>query len=218
MARPKIRKIDPSLDVTPYLKSFDDLPRPWDAAQWFGRAAPLEIEVGSGKGLFLTNAAACQPGTDFVGIEVAHNYARYIAAKLARQTLTNARIVDGDALRIFREVFPAGIASAIHVYFPDPWWKARHKKRRVMTEAFVRDIQRVLAPRGTVHFWTDVEEYFTSSLAILAAETTLVGPLGVGETPAGHDLDYRTHFERRTRLAGEAVYRARFTKPADSAS
>ncbi|MHB1035777.1 MAG: tRNA (guanosine(46)-N7)-methyltransferase TrmB [Pirellulales bacterium] len=217
MSRPKIRKIDPSLDLAQYLKVFEELPRPWDAAVWFGRTAPLEIEVGSGKGLFLAKAAGGQPETDFLGIEVAHNYARFVAARLAKQNLTNARIIDGDALRIFREVLPEGVATAVHVYFPDPWWKARHKKRRVMTEAFVRDIQRVLRAGGTLHFWTDVEEYFTTSLAILASQTTLVGPLEVGESPASHDLDYRTHFERRTRLAGEAVYRAKFSKPADSA-
>jgi tRNA (guanine-N7-)-methyltransferase len=101
----------------------------------------------------------------------------------------------------------------VHVYFPDPWWKARHKKRRVMNEAFVREVERTLMPGGTLHFWTDVEEYFATTLELLAASTGLNGPLPVAEQPAQHDLDYRTHFERRMRLHGETVHRAEFRKP-----
>jgi tRNA (guanine-N7-)-methyltransferase len=112
---------------------------------------------------------------------------------------------------------PERALAAVHVYFPDPWWKQRHKKRRVMREALVRDVERTLVVGGTLHFWTDVEEYFTSTLSLIAAETTLLGPLPVEERPAQHDLDYRTHFERRMRMNDEPVYRAVFRKAADSA-
>jgi tRNA (guanine-N7-)-methyltransferase len=101
----------------------------------------------------------------------------------------------------------------VHVYFPDPWWKARHRKRRVMNAAFVADIQRVLIGEGKLHFWTDVEEYYHSALEILAGHTRLTGPFAVEEQPAAHDLDFRTHFERRMRLSGLPVYRAEFRKP-----
>ena len=120
----------------------------------------------------------------------------------------------GDALRVLAELVPAGALQAVHVYFPDPWWKARHKKRRVMNPRFVAHVERTLMPGGKLHFWTDVEEYFQTSLEVLASATRLAGPNSVAEKPADHDLDYRTHFERRMRLHGQPIYRAEFTKPA----
>jgi len=116
-------------------------------------------------------------------------------------------------LLLFQQWFPAESLEAVHVYFPDPWWKKRHKKRRVMNEAFLRDVQRTLRPGGALHFWTDVEEYFQTTLALIAATTSLAGPLPVPERPPEHDLDYRTHFERRTRQSNLPVFRAEFRKP-----
>ena len=84
-----------------------------------------------------------------------------------------------------------------------------------MRESFARDIQRTLRPGGSLHFWTDVEEYFQASLELLAANTTLLGPLPVPETPAEHDMAYRTHFKHRVRQANEPVYRAEFKKAGD---
>jgi len=212
MGRRALRKIDPSLDLTGHLKTFDQLPRPCTAETLFGRAAPLEVEVGSGKGLFLRNAAAARPEVDFLGIEVARKYAEFAAASLAKAGLPNAIMVNGDGLRVFQELIPDNSLAAMHVYFPDPWWKKRHRRRRVMRESFLRDIERTLQPGGSLHFWTDVEEYFRTSLELLASHTTLQGPLPVPETPAEHDMAYRTHFERRVRLASEPVYRSEFRK------
>jgi tRNA (guanine-N7-)-methyltransferase len=212
MGRRALRKIDPSIDLTGHLKTFDELPRPWDAAALFGRRAPLEVEVGSGKGLFLRNAAAARPEVDFLGIEMARKYAQFAAAGLARAGFRNAMIVCGDALRVFQELLPDGSLDAVHVYFPDPWWKKRHRRRRVMRVSFVRDVERTLRPGGSLHFWTDVEEYFRTTLELLASSTTLQGPLPVPETPAEHDMAYRTHFERRVRQAAEPVFRAEYRK------
>ena len=153
-----------------------------------------------------------QPDVDFLGIEIAHKYARFAAAGLAKAGLTNGRVVSGDGTRIFAELIPDGSLAAVHVYFPDPWWKKRHRKRRVMNETFMQHIERTLLPGGTLHFWTDVEEYFQTTLELLAAHTRLSGPIAVPETPAEHDLAYRTHFERRMRLSNEPVYRSEFRK------
>ncbi len=125
-------------------------------------------------------------------------------------------MIHGDAQRLFAELLPDASLAAVHVYFPDPWWKARHKKRRVMNPDFVRQIERTLSPGGTLHFWTDVEEYFQTALAVLADAAKLSGPHSVAEQPAAHDLDYRTHFEplpQDTRLHGEPIYRAAFHRP-----
>lgn len=213
MGRRALPKIDPALDLSQHLLTLDDVPQPWDAAAVFGRSAPLEVEVGSGKGLFLQNVARAVPDHDFLGIEVGGKYARFIAARLAKRELANARIIHGDGLRLFREFLPEASLAAVHVYFPDPWWKARHKKRRVMNEPFLADVVRTLKPGGRLHFWTDVAEYFETTLALIAESTSLVGPLPVPERTAEHDLDYLTHFERRKRQAGLPIYRSEFTKP-----
>lgn len=212
MGRRTLPKINPTLDLSRHLLTVESLPSPWNQLAVFGREAPLEVEIGSGKGLFLSGAAATQPSHNFLGIEISERYARYCAARLVKRSLDNARMVCGDGQRVFSEFLPAGSAAAVHVYFPDPWWKARHKKRRVINEKSVQEIERILAPGGTLHFWTDVEEYFQTALHLIATNTSLRGPLAVNERPAEHDLDFRTHFERRTRLHGEAVYRAEFVK------
>ena len=213
MGRRALRKIDPTLDLSRHLKTWDELPRPWDAAAWFGRNAPLEVEVGSGKGLFLYAAATNGPAHDFLGVEIAQKYARFAAARLARAGLANALVLNANAERLFSELLPTASLAAVHVYFPDPWWKKRHHKRRVMNDRFLRNVERTLSTGGAFHFWTDVREYFDATLALIAAETSLAGPLQVAERPAAHNLDYRTHFERRTRLGGDSVYRAEFRKP-----
>jgi tRNA (guanine-N7-)-methyltransferase len=212
MGRRALRKLDPSLDLSRHLKVLDDLPRPWSSAAVFGRMAPLEIEVGSGKGLFLSSAAAAHLEHDFLGIELARKYALHAAARLARRSLDNARVVHGDALRVFGELLADDSVTAVHVYFPDPWWKARHKKRRVMNARFLRDVERTLRGGGVLHFWTDVQEYFETTLELVGETVELAGPFEVAERPAEHELDFRTHFERRMRLTGQPVYRAEFRK------
>ena len=218
MGRRALRKIDPSLDLSAHLRRLEELPRPLGGPALFGREAPLELEVGSGKGLFLRTAGAARPDTDFLGVEIAVKYARFAAAGLMKAGLPNAIVVQGDALRLLAEYLPDDALHAVHVYFPDPWWKKRHKKRRVMRETLLGDVERTLRPGGSLHFWTDVEEYFLTSLELIAAHTKLLGPMAVAEQHSEHDLDYRTHFERRGRQHEEPVYRAEFRKaPADAA-
>lgn len=212
MGRRALPKIDPALDLSTVLRSLDDLSKPLDAAAEFGRVAPLELEVGSGKGLFLATAAAAHGERNFLGTEVVRKYAAFAAARCAKRGLTNVRVVSGDALRLLSEWIPDGSLSAVHVYFPDPWWKKRHHKRRVFRPSFAADIERTLCNDGRLHFWTDVEDYFHTALELLAAETRLVGPIPVAERSPEHDLDYRTHFERRTRLSGQPVFRSEFRK------
>jgi tRNA (guanine-N7-)-methyltransferase len=212
MGRRALRRIDPAIDLSRHYREAADLPPDFRPAALFDNAHPLEVEVGSGKGLFLTATSRNEPGHNFLGIEIARKYARFAAARLAKHQSANALVICGDALVLFDRWFANNSVVAVHVYFPDPWWKKRHKKRRLMNDAFLRNVERMLVSGGRLHFWTDVDEYFQSTLELIAATTRLDGRLPVTEQPAEHDLDYRTHFERRTRQSELPVYRAEFRK------
>ena len=197
-------------DVTALLP--EAMPQPWDSQILFGRQAPLELEIGSGRGLFITQAAMSKPGHDFLGIEISKKYAKLCAVLIAKKRLTNAMMVCGDAQTVVRDNIPDHSLAAVHIYFPDPWWKRKHRKRRIVCEPVVRLIHQKLVSCGKLHFWTDVEEYFLAGLQSIANVPGFDGPFDVGEHVAEHDFDYRTHFERRTRLHGEPVYRSLFEK------
>jgi len=230
MGRRALRKIPASCYLSGHLLRLESMQPPFISADHFpagsGRslatAAPsalthptggLEVEVGSGKVLFLAGAADAHPERNFLGIEIAKKYAEFIAARLARQGSANAKIIAGDAEIFFRDFLRDKVVTAVHIYFPDPWWKKRHHKRRIMNERFLQQVVRVLSAGGRLHFWTDVEEYYQLSLELIHERIALQGPVQVPEQAAQHPLDYRTHFERRTRLVGLPVYRAEFIKP-----
>jgi len=173
---------------------------------------PIELEIGSGKGLFLSNAAVSNPSHFYIGLELANKYAREAQEKLERLKIANAVFISSDATRVIATEVPDESVFAVHVYFPDPWWKAKHKKRRVLSDETIVHIQRVLKPKGELHFWTDVLDYYEIAVPRIVELTQLDGPFYVPEPTASHTMDYRTHFERRTRLNGLPVYRARFVK------
>jgi tRNA (guanine-N7-)-methyltransferase len=172
----------------------------------------LELEVGSGKGLFLISAASRQADRYFIGLELAAKFAAMAQARIERSKVENAHCYSCDAIQVMVNEIPDNRLHAVHVYFPDPWWKARHKKRRVLNETMVQAIERTLIPGGELHFWTDVLDYYESTLELIAEKTKLMGPTFVEEPTSEHDMDYRTHFERRTRLNGLPVYRSRYQK------
>ena len=181
-------------------------------SNWVATERPLELEIGSGKGLFLTNAARRSPDRRFVGLEIAAKYAMECQARIEKNGITNAKFFACDAVAVLEQDVADGSLDAVHVYFPDPWWKSRHKKRRVLNETTLRNIQRTLKPACSFHFWTDVLDYYEGTLELIDQVTKLKGPFFVSEPPAAHDMDYLTHFERRTRRNGLPVYRSRFTK------
>lgn len=183
---------------------------------WIRGDGRLIVEVGSGKGLFLCNAATAMPSDYFVGVEIAGKFARLANDRLQKKGLANAAVVAGDALPFIESYLPDARVDEVHVYFPDPWWKKRHKSRRVLSDEMLVQIERVLVPTGILHFWTDVLDYFELASEAILQVTSLFGPEYVPESPAHHDLDYRTHFERRTRRNGLPVYRGQFRKSAQA--
>jgi len=215
MPRRPPRKPDATLDLSLHLLLLESLPDPFDPTGVFPRPGPVELEVGSGKGLFLSSASAAGSERNFLGVELAVGYARLCAGKLAAGGRDNARIIQGDAGFLVRSLLPDACLAGMHVYFPDPWWKARHRKRRVLSEPFLVHAGRVLKPGAVLHVWTDVEEYFTESMAAARATGLFAAARGEEAGEPAHDLDYRTHFERRTRLAGLPVWRAALERTAE---
>ncbi len=212
MGRRALPKLDPTIDYSRHISEVDDLKAPFCPQSLFSRTAELEIEIGSGKGLFVLNESGKHPERNFLGNEIAHKYCRFGAYRLAKNERSNAHMLRGDGLKLFRELLPDQCAVAVHVYFPDPWWKERHRRRRVMQPGFLADLQRVLLPAGVFHFWTDVEEYFEETVALIKDQSELAGPFHVEERTAEHDMDFRTHFERRMRKHDHVVYRSQFTR------
>jgi len=212
MGRRALPKLDPAIAFSTYISEVDDLQAPFCPQSLFSQTADLEIEIGSGKGLFVLNESGHVPERNFLGNEIAKKYCRFAAYRLAKSERTNAHMLRGDGLKLFRDFLPDECAVAVHVYFPDPWWKERHRRRRVIQPSFIADLQRVLIPNGIFHFWTDVEEYFDEAIELLKEHSDLTGPLAVHETIAEHDMDYRTHFERRMRKYEHDVFRSQFKK------
>ena len=212
MGRRALPKIDPTVDVSQHLSFVEDLEAPFDPQSLFETEQDLEIEVGSGKGLFVLSESGRVPDRNFLGNEIARKYCRFAAYRLSQEGRSNAKMLSGDGLRLFREFLPDCCAVAVHVYFPDPWWKSKHRRRRVMRQPLIEDIQRVLKPGGIFHFWTDVEEYFEETIGFMKRYSDLSGPHHVEEPPATHDMDYRTHFERRMRKNDHPIYRSQYHK------
>lgn len=218
MGRRALPRINPDVEFSQNLVPLIPGETRFTPAEWFPNDAPLELEIGSGKGLFLLHSAERFPDRNFLGVEIAKKYAAYGAYRLAQQDVTNAVMMSGNALPFVEKEIPSNSLDGVHIYFPDPWWKQRHRKRRVVSIEFVPQIQRVLKPGCPFHFWTDVEGYFEESLKILAKHTTLEGPFDVEEQQPSHDLDYRTHFERRMRKHGKPIYRSIYRKPLTEAN
>jgi tRNA (guanine-N7-)-methyltransferase len=191
------------------------LPTPGiDWKELFGNANPVEVEVGMGKGLFLLTSATSRPDTNFFGIEIVRKYQLYATTRFAIRKLPNVKTVCADARWVFRRFVAEGSVSAVHVYFPDPWWKARHKKRRVFTAGFAADAARVLRPGGRFLIATDVEEYFGVMTGIVRAMPAFREVRAETSTGPVEEAGYETNFERKARLKGTPVWRADYERTA----
>jgi len=207
-----LESLAPYLYDTPPLRPDAPPVPPIDWAHLFGNAHPVEIEVGFGKGLFLLTTATAHPEINYFGIEIERKYQLFTANRIARRNLTNVRLAATDAKVLMRTAVPEGSIQGLHVYFPDPWWKTRHHKRRLFTEEFARLCVRVLRPGGILHFASDVEDYFKMVLELVAQVPELRALPPPAETAPQHDLDYLTNFERKFRMQGKPIYRARFER------
>ena len=135
----------------------------------FGNDHPVEIEIGPGRGDVLLAFAAARPEVNFFGIEHVQGTAERLTARLGAAGVTNARVIGGDATCVVRHLVPSASIARYHVYFPDPWPKRRHHRRRVFTEDFVAALRRSLVAGGSVHVATDLEWLYETIDAALVS-------------------------------------------------
>lgn len=181
-----------------------------NAAEVFGRSAPLIVEIGSGSGDCVVAAAAAHPGTNFLSVEVWSPGVAQTIAKAARADLSNLRIVQADAAGVLASALPEASIEELWVFFPDPWPKKKHHKRRLVEPRLAQNVARVLRPGGIWRLGTDWEDYAFAMREVLRAEPAFEN--ATGERVEGVDFTERfegrvmTRFERKGLDVGHTVY------------
>ena len=183
-----------------------------DWAQMFGNERPVELEIGTGKGAFLINAARMNPETNYLGIEWANKIYKYVADRACRWKLRNARMLRCDARDFMITHVPSGSLQCLHVYFPDPWPKKRHHKRRLFNSQFVTAAAESLVSGGQIHAVTDVKDYFEAIEPLLTrCDKLQVGDFTPRETASLGEW-VGTNFERKYLAEGRTIYSCSATK------
>jgi tRNA (guanine-N7-)-methyltransferase len=189
----------------------DDTRASLDLATLFGRIAPVIVEIGFGNGEALAATAAAHPENDYLGIEVHRPGVGHLLNLLAAQRIANVRVVVADAKEVLAMRLPDQSLSTVHLFFPDPWPKKRHHKRRLVQPDFVQLVRRKLKPGGVFHLATDWQDYAQWMMATLTAA-------GGFENVSGRDCYGErgerplTKFERRGARLGHGVRDLRFRR------
>jgi tRNA (guanine-N(7)-)-methyltransferase len=171
----------------------------------FSRVAPLEVELGAGRGEFILGRAAAMPQRNFLAVELSAPLVQLLGLRAAQTGLQNLRIVKADARPLVNLFLPGGCVSAYHIYFPDPWPKARHAKHRLFTPCFVINLMRTMAPGAALYVATDVADYAKVIFAMAIAQGLRLS----GEPVAGIAV---TGFARRFIAQRRTVYGRAFVK------
>ncbi len=177
----------------------DESGPPIDPVGVFRRRAPLVIEIGIGLGVAFTELAAAEPASDAIGIDVHTPGLASTLARIEQEALANVRVVHGDGL-VFLERIRPGQLAGIRTFFPDPWPKARHRHRRLVSAGHLDRFVDALAPGGTLHVATDAADYAAQVERLAGAHPALRG--GVVERPSWRPL---TRYERKAHAEGRAV-------------
>ncbi|HUO04101.1 MAG TPA: hypothetical protein VMU16_02780 [Candidatus Binataceae bacterium] len=172
----------------------------------FGRRAPIEIEIGAGKGEFIIQRAREFPGRDFLAVELSSTIARVMAVRCGRANPGNLRVVRMDARTLVNLMLDSGSVDAFHIYFPDPWPKERHIKHRLFTPVFVAGLYRTLLPGGAAYIATDVGAYAEEIFPMMEA----AGFVRAAENPPGAA---HTGFALKFAAARRPIFPASFRKP-----
>jgi len=185
-------------------------PAPLDLARVFGRVAPVTLEIGFGMGETTAAIAQAHPDVDYLGIEVHLPGVGALLQRIDALALANVRVIRHDAVEVVDAMIAPGALAAVHVYFPDPWPKKRHHKRRLLNAPFVHALALRLAPGGYLHVATDWAHYADEVLATLEEEPLLANTAaGFAPRPAWRP---QTKFELRGRRLGHDVFDLLFTR------
>jgi len=169
-----------------------------DFVRIFGRPGPVHIEIGTGKGTFLLNQARAQPGDNFLGIEWARKYYRYAVDRIGRWGLTNVRIIRTDAAAFLADFIPDNSVECFHIYFPDPWPKKRHHKRRFICPANLEHLVRCLKTGGQLKIATDHADYFEVIKTVLTTRNEKLQEIDFLPTAGAEASEWvGTNFERK---------------------
>lgn len=184
----------------------EQLPRPLRWEEIFGNNHAVEIEIGMGKGTFITEQARLRPEINFIGIEWARWFWRYASDRLRRHGCLNARTVRAEAGFFLREFVEPASVAALHIYFPDPWPKKRHHKRRLIQPGFVELATQLLKAGGRLQVVTDHEGYFRENIepAMKGSRLRIVDYEVPGSAAAGEMAG--TNFERKYAREGRPFY------------
>lgn len=185
---------------------------PLDFPTLFGRTAPAILEIGFGMGATTAEIAAAHPGQDYLGVEVHTPGVGALLKLVQAHALTNLRIIEHDVQAVVDFQIPDQTLTGIHVFFPDPWPKARHHKRRLIQQHFVTKLATKLQPGGYLHLATDWPDYAEQMIAAVnavpaftqprASRSPVAGEHGVGSSPAPRPL---TRFEQRGLKLGHPI-------------
>jgi tRNA (guanine-N7-)-methyltransferase len=186
---------------------------PLDFGAVFGRSAPVVLEIGFGMGDATAQFAAAQPGHDVLGVEVHTPGVGALLKRIGEAGLGNVRIVQHDAVEVLQQMIAPASLAAVHVWFPDPWHKARHHKRRLIQPPFVDLLVSRLAPGGCLHCATDWQPYAEQMLEVLSASAGLANSAEGGGYAPKPPWRPRTKFEARGQRLGHGVWDLVFTRP-----
>src|SRR4051812_30107388 len=195
------------LIVEPVGLDVETIARPINWAELFGNSNPIELEIGMGKGTFLTDQAKARPEVNFFGIEYARWFWRYASDRLRRAGCANARTVRAEASFFFHEFITDSSLSVIHIYFPDPWPKKRHHKRRLIQMPFVQnEVIRTLIPGGRLQLVTDHKDYFEQMEQVIGASAEMK-VIDYNRPGSAHEGEFvGTNFERKYQREGRPFY------------
>ena len=177
-----------------------------DPVQIFNREAPLTLEIGFGNGESLATMAAQAQETDFIGIEVHRPGVGHLLQELDRQALNNVRVFNEDAIKVLRDCLPDGCLDRLLLFFPDPWHKKRHHKRRIVRLEFIELLAQKLKPGGILHMATDWENYAEHMLEVMEQSADFRNSAGAGQYSEKPGYRPVTKFERRGRKLGHGVW------------
>lgn len=177
-----------------------------DLSQVFGREAPTYVEIGFGMGSSLAQMAQDNPQNNYIGIEVHRPGVGALCKLIEEKNLTNIRIFNHDAVEILEKQIPQKSLSGVYLFFPDPWHKARHKKRRIVQPAFVAKLAEHLVAGGEFHMATDWEDYAEHMMEVMAAAPDYTNAAGEGQFTPRPDYRPLTKFEQRGHRLGHGVW------------